>query len=826
MDQRKMRLLATSAVLVCLSSPFAVAQDTSAEAGDPQAASESAENAQPAETNRRLGTVTVTARKTEESLQSTPVAVTAQSGDDLLKAQVTQVDQLQYTVPGLIIQPATAQPGSAAFSLRGQSSPDGLIAIDQAVGSYFDGVYVARSSGGLFNLVDIERVEVLRGPQGTLFGRNTTGGAVNVMSQRPTGDFEGMIRSRVGNYNAREITSVLNVPIKGDEIALRGVFQHSKRDGYGHNATFDEEVGSDEVHFFRGTALFAPDEAPWELSIRADYTDRETGGELIGLKSFTETPTNQALIALCNGNIQFAPVEQGGGPNGLVQLQPQCPFQGPPDETLANYALENGGTGDFYTVYNSMSGIYGNAETGGVSATFDLELAENLDFKSITAWRGISTESLSDNDGTPYAFTGGISREDGNFIEQTQWSQEVQLTGDALDDRLNFILGAFYFTESGKDRSKSYAVFPLSAALSYVDATVENKSYALFGQATYKITDTINFTGGLRYTEDDRYIRRRNRNETPGNSGNFTCAMDAASLDEPGICRATNELTFDYISYTAGFDWQASENVFLYAKTSRGHRSGGFNTRAVTAGPSLSFEPEEVTDYEVGAKLDMLSNTLRLNLAAFLTDYQNVQRNVPVVTPGANTLTSGNQNAATAEIRGLEAELIWAPTDNLTLGASGTLMDPEYTEFSIPVGVDEAGDPIVVDVSDTPFLYAPKESFTLSADYDVPLDRKRLNFHVDYAYRSDTYGVGPLVGEGLFGGANPDTNKIDAYGILNGQISLTFDDPSVELAFYARNILEKEYIQRILALEDTPLGISSYLPGDPRTYGVSLTWNF
>ena len=753
-----------------------------------------------------IGEIVVTARRVSENLQTTPVAVTATTGEMLTRAQVNTVDQLQSIAPGLVIQPAVAQPGSASFALRGQSSPDGLIAVDQSVGSYVDGVYVARSSGGLFNFVDIERVEVLRGPQGTLFGRNTTGGAINIVTKAPTGQYEGMVRARAGNYNAQEYTGVLNVPIVGDQLAIRGVFQHTEHSGYGRNLAFNQSVGSDNTNFMRGSLRVAPTGARWRATISGDYTDRKTGGELIGLKSYTATPQNTALVALCSG------------PNAAAA----CPYKGPAGDSLARYAVDVVGKDHFYDVYSSNPGMYGAAKTGGVSATLEADITDDIQVKSISAWRTVKTASLSDNDGTPYLFTGAYLPADGNFINQKQVTEELQLTGKAFDSRLNWIVGAFYFTEKGRDTAKAYSLFPLSAALNYNDAFVKNDSYAVYGQATYKITDTIRFTGGLRETVDKRFITRFNRTETPGNSGNFRCSMAANTLDPGTFCAASNHKRYHYLSYTAGVDWEATRGVFLYLKTSRANRSGGFNTRAITGGPAVGFDPERVTDYEAGAKLDLFERRVRLNTAVFYTDYKNVQRNVPVVVPGSNTLTSGIQNAATAKIKGLESELTVLPFTGLQLGAAVTLLDPKYTKFTIPTTPTTPP----LDVSKTPFIYTPKTSYTLTADYTTPVGIGDLNLHADYAHRSASYGVGPLIGAGLPGALKPNTNRIPPYGILNGQIALRMQEDRLELAVYGRNLTKTKYFQRLLALEDTALGTTSYLPGDPRTYGVSLTYKF
>ena len=779
----------------------------------------------------KIDTIVVTARKTNENLQTTPVAVTAVSSVTLDRAQVNNVNQLQNIAPGLVVYPATAQPGSAQFSLRGQGQNDGLIAVDQSVGAYVDGVYVARSSGALFNFVDIGRVEVLRGPQGTLFGRNTTGGSINVITKAPTDKFEGMVRGRYGNYNAFEATGVVNIPIAASNGGLRIAAQHTEHGGYGRNVQFNQAVGGDKTDFIRGTLKIANDANNLSLAIQGDYTDRKTSGEMVGLKRYTATGTQGLLVGVCNGS----PV------GAAAAARPLCPVQTAAGDSLAKYAVDVIGTDKFFDFYNSMPNIYGNAKAGGVSGTLNWDVNENTAVKSITAYRKIDTASLSDNDGTPYVFTGGLLPIDGNFINQSQVSQELQLTGKAFDKKLSYIFGAFYFNENGLDRSKSYSVVPLSLALSYVDATVRNKSYAVYGQATYNLTDTVRFTGGLRYTWDKRSIIRRNRSETPGNGGAFTCAMAANTLDASGytlpngsVCQVTSKADYSYLSYTAGLDWQASPDLFFYAKTSRAYRAGGFNTRAVTGGSSVSFSPERVTDYEVGAKVDFLDRHARLNVAAFYTDYSNVQRNVPVVVPGSATLTSGVQNAAAATIKGLEAELTIKPVDHLTLGASATLLDPKFKTFAVPV-TTLSGGTAIADASATPYTYTPKTSFVLSADYEVPTSFGSVNVHADYAYRGTNYSQGPLVYAGVagangyaasFGFGNPDTAKIPAYGIVNGQISFKLNKPDLEVAIYGRNILQKKYFQRLLALEDTALGFTSYLPGDPRTFGATVTFHY
>lgn len=755
--------------------------------------------------------IVVTARKTSESLQSTPVAVTVPTGDTLDKAQVNGIESLPNLVPGIVVQPSTGQPASAFIGIRGQSSSDALLALDQAVGQYFDGVYIARSSGALFNFVDVERVEVLRGAQGTLFGRNTTGGAVSIISNKPTGDFGGSVRVRYGNYDTWETTGVLNLPIQGDEIAVRLVGQHVQSDGYGRNLSFDTPLGGDNVDFLRGTLLIAPEGTGLTVTVVGDYTNRNGQGQITGLKSYNRNPTTganqngtaQAVLAACSG----------ATPN------PLCPVKGPvAGDSYGNYAVSVQGKDNFYDVALSMI-PFSKATSWGVGVTTEYEISSSTALKSITAWRGVDTESLSDNDGTPYVLTGGLRPGDGNIIDQSQFSQELQLSTQAFDDRLQLILGAFYFTERGTDLSKSFSAFPLGTRrLGYNDGDIANKSYAGFGQFNFNITPELRFTGGLRYTEDKRSILSRNRQEntdpvTGIPNGTFVCSL----IVDPGApCEKFTKATFDYWSYTAGFDWRPNDNVFLYLKTSKASRAGGFNPRATGTTP-LVFNPETVVDYEFGFKLDLLDRRLRLNTAIFQTNYDDIQRTVPAIVNGV--LSNSIVNAATARIRGIETELTVQPVDDLQLGVSATFLDPKFKDFTIPLSLT-----VFQDVTDTPYSFAPKSSYSVYADYTVPMSAGELNLRADYSWRSKQYTTGPLIGPG-YQEQFKDTAKIPAYGLLNGQIAYRFENPKLEVAIYGQNLTQKKYFARLLAIENS-LGVTGYSPGMPRTYGVRLTYKF
>ena len=761
--------------------------------------------------------ILVVARKTEESLQTVPVAVSAYSGDTLEKQSVVNITQLQTTTPNLNFSSAVAQPGSATVFIRGQGSTDGLIAIDQAVGVYVNGVYSARSTGGAFDMVDVQRVEVLRGPQGTLFGRNTTGGAINIIPNEPTDEFDAMARFDYGNYDTFLARGMVNVPM-GDALAARVVYQHREHSGYGRNLTLDRELGDANSDYFRLTFKLEPPGSRFKALLSADYTNYTNKGELVGLKSVAigaPTSPQQLLVGLCNGT---APVP------ALNALQPFCPLQSP--GTLESYVYGQNGNDNIHQVRNATPS-FGKSKTFGGSGIFEYEISDAAVLKSTSAWRGVNLDALSDNDGTPFLFTGGLGPSSGNVISQDQFSQELQLSGKT--GRLQYILGGFYFVENGSDGSRSASLFPLSPTIGIVDGEIRNKSLAGFGQVIFEVVDGVRFTGGLRYTEDTRRLVSRNRDQ------NFFTGVITSSIpdfldgDAGDPFRATFKRKFNYWSYLASADWQAASNVFLYVKTSRSQRSGGFNTRAVVGGnPPVSFSPEEVTDYEAGAKIDLFDRHVRLNLAAFNSDVKNVQRNLIGV--AGTRLVSGVANAASARIRGLEGELTVIPFDGLTLGANIGITDAKYKSFIN--SLDNT------DWRAAAFPYTPKYTFGLTGDYEYEFaGAGTLRLRADYGWRSKQYASPAQLAASDRVGLTPDqiaagnkalqdTAKIPSYGILNARIAFELENPDLEFAVYALNLTKKDYFTRLLALENTPFGLTSYTPGDPRTYGVSVTWRY
>jgi iron complex outermembrane receptor protein len=551
-------------------------------------------------------------------------------------------------------------------------------------------------------------------------------------------------------------------------------------------------------------------------------SDFENGGELVGLRSLAPQalPSGRDfLVAVCNAAVTgpaaplFNPRQALCSPAARGPLS-QFVYNGP------------GGTTDFYDVRHNVRS-YGSSESRGISGIVDYEISDAARIKSTTAWRTVLLDAHSDNDGTPYHFTGGFDGFFSNRIDQKQFSQELQLSGDV--GPVDYILGGFYFVENGRDVSRSGSLFPLSLAIGFNDGDIRNRSIAGYGQLIYNVTDALRLTGGLRYTEDRRRLFSRNRNQD-FLTGVQTSALPAAVRDgDPNDpFRATFSRTFNYWSWLASIDYQATDDLFFYAKASRSQRSGGFNTRITAAiAPPISFRPEVITDYEIGAKLDLLDRRVRFNVAAFHDTIDDVQRNIIGVV--GTTLISGIDNAAKARIQGIEAELTVAPIDGLTLRANGGMTDAKYKSFINSIDF--------ADYSDSKFPYTPKYTWSISGDFEQPVGPGSIRLHADYGWRSKQFSTALALGAQQRVGLTQDqieagnralqnTGRINSYGILNARIGFQFDNPDLEIAAYVQNATKEKYITRLLALEATPFGLTSYLPGDPRTYGVSATYKF
>lgn len=782
-----------------------------------------------------LGEIIVTARRVEENLQDVPVAVTAFSATDLENQNVQRVQDLANFTPGLAIRPGQSTPSAVTITLRGQVQTDILATLDPSVGTYVDGVYWARAYGLNSDILDVSSVQVLKGPQGTLFGRNTTGGALLINTNDPdlknTG---GKLSVGYGRFNELAVTAVSNFVIVDDKISLRLAGQRFERDGYTTNTTaattalagnsvvkrsflgsqLGRKLDNRDRWNFRGKLLIKPTER-LSLLFSTEYFDlEETPSRQIvfaapafnaGLASPTNpTPNSTFSVSATAGT--FVGIVTGNAPAaatapGLATLNAQAAQLAANPRTAAN---------------NEISYALARTYTYGFTGTLDTDWGE---IKLIASKRTVSAAAGLDLEGSSFAvhFTEGQQK-------LRQKSIELQFTGKAFDNAVDFAAGGFAFKESGFDQSISITVPALNPATSQFSGLINNDSIGVYGQASWHLTDALTFTGGLRYSVDDKGLETRNNNFLR-TTGLTVCSIiplapfnAGGNVVQPTQCAVRRRDDFGGISYTAGLDYKLNDDVLVYAKTAKGFRSGGQNLRAPNTAAFLPFKPETAYSYEVGFKGQFFDDRVRFNAAAYLTDVKNIQRSTliatapipPATVPGTATILG---NAGKARFKGVEAELTAVVAEGLRISATGALVDPKYIRFA-----DLSGDR-----SFERFTGVAKKQFSLAADYSTEIGSSKLKLHADYSWR----GKVPTAEYNF--PANPsnklivDATTAPSLGLIGARAAVEFGG-NYEVAAFARNIGNKRDFINILLV--APLGYNTGVRQEPTTYGISGTVKF
>jgi iron complex outermembrane receptor protein len=778
-----------------------------------------------------LEDIVVTARRVAENLQDVPVAVTVLTSADLEKRSVVRLQDIASFTPGLYMRSGSSTPAAITLGLRGQFQNDVLATLDPSAGTYVDGVYWARAYGLNANMLDIASIQVLKGPQGTLFGRNTTGGALLIKSNDPKlGEFSGRLSASYGRFNEFEPTAVVNVPL-GDKVAIRLAGKRYRRDGYTTNSV---PAGAASV-VTPVTQAVAERPVTGNLNgLKLDNRDRWQGRAKILVQ-----PTETLRLI---GSAEYFRMHERAPARSLTY--PVQAFTGAnPTYNTANSAavfvgLLSGATpatagatglgilqaeaarlnGDpTITANNEIPYAFAKTQTYGLNAALETGWGE---IQLITGYRKIKSYAGFDLDGTafPIHFTEGQQ-------ELNQKSAEVQFTGKALNDRLDFVVGAFVFKEKGYDQSISIALPTLNPVTNHFYGIVDHDSIGMYGQGTFSITDQIAFTGGLRYSVDDKGLETRNNNFNRNNGTTICSVVVRPAYDAGGEvvgapeCAYQRRDSFSGISYTAGIDYKPNDDILLYAKTAKGFRSGGQNLRAPSTAAFLPFKPEVAYAYEIGFKGEFLDRRLRVNLAAYTTDVKGIQRSTlvsvppipPATVPGSATLLG---NAGKVRIRGVEAEVTARLFEGFTLQVSGALVDPKYIEYA-----DLSGDR-----SFERFSGVAEEQFSIGADYTTALSPDaEINLHVDYDWRGDV----PL--DIYYYEPNPRNAEIvaattgEAYGMVNARASVRLAD-RYEFGVFGRNLTnERPFTQNQPVL---PLGYISATRQEPRTYGVTASVEF
>ena len=751
--------------------------------------------------------IVVTARRREESLQEAPVAISAFSAETLQDRQIQQTSDLERITPSLQFKPAGQLSGNSASSvvfIRGVGQLDPTAAVDPGVGIYIDEVYVGRAVGGTIDFGDIESVEVLRGPQGTLFGRNTIGGAILVQTREPEfNEFSARGRFRVGEYDLVEGFAALNLPIS-DTIAARVSGGFRNRDGYVIRAFDGLDLGNEDSVTVNGALRFEPS-PDFELQLRADYTKRDENGAPFVFAGINENAPVAAIVSVAAGcpgaTIPFAPLQPGdprfGAPNVPLIDDARCAndFQ-----NLGNFV--NGGTAD----------VLSTSEVWGVSGTATLDISDSVLLKSITAFRSTESRGIRDADNTPFLL---ITTDVGS--ESEQFSQELQVQYDG--GPLNGILGVYYFDEDTNERATVPLSFPPSPPVigSILNggpgsrdlqvSQLETRSWAVFGEASYEITDALEISGGLRYTEDRKTFQGTVLNLFPATLPDPDPLPDTAIPDGGPlfIYPTPNEETFSALTGSASIAYEVAPWLNTYLSYSRSFKSGGFNTRYNAPPPGFEpvpFDEETVDSYEVGAKIE--AGDFRLNLAAFQADYGNIQL---VFRQGVVPLLF---NAGEARIRGFEAEASYRPFDDgLFIDAGMSILDDEILSITEVPGATATVQP----GDELPLTPSFQGNFAVGYNFEIG-DGYVVTPQFDGSYTSDVVFIT---------GSVPEIEQ-EGYFVANASIQVEIND-RFEVQAGVINLFDKEYLIQGNASLGT-LGYAEKIYARPQNWYLQVSAEF
>ncbi len=723
----------------------------------------------------------MTARRRSERLQTVPIAVTSLSGRELTKQNAQVLSQIALTVPSLQIKEGPGSSDAPILAIRGQVQNDTVATLDPSVGIYVDDIYWARASGANATLADISTAEVLRGPQGTLFGRNTTGGALNIHTTEPSlTTYSGLASVTIGDYGERDGTVAFGGPIVPDKLGIRVVVDHQGNDGYASSATTGQRLESLDATTVRVKLLAQPIEP---LQIRVSY---ENYGEF-------GTPSPAELDYL-----------QPGGDAALYGKYYPLLFQGKPPGNLAQYLY----TDPHIDYAGTKQAADARTQTASIRASYDFDFGT---LKVIEGYRKVSTLLDVDLAGVPIPLLYATLP---NVGEQN--STEVQFTGRALADRLTYTLGYFFFEESGHEDSNSVALAGLNPANpSLIRGDFANRSQAGYGQGTYKITDKLSFTAGLRFSVDHKDLISHNAEYL---NGAFYCTVPAhVGNPSTASCNqgfAANSSSTDFL---VSADYKITPDLLGYAKISSGYRAGGDNLRgSITPESFASFAPETVVSYETGLKSEFLQHRLRLNLAGYYEDYSNIQRSIIITVPGAGEATVV-ENAAKGYVYGGEAEAQYIIVDGLRVGGTLSLTQAYYSKY-----LDAQGSHV-----GEPYPYTPKVQTSATVDYTRAVPFGTVNLHGDFAWQTDEFLYPGFAGSNFpLAAAITSSLRQRDFGILNLRASYTLDRYNIEFALFGRNVTNVDYRATAIDFANAGLGLNTALYGPPATYGGQITYRF
>lgn len=783
-----------------------------------------------------LEEVVVTARRREERLQDVPISISALDAPAMEQLKIERPEDLQGQVSSFMVQGASKD--QMQMGLRGQFVNDTLGTTDAPVNVYFNEALVSRPMGTNQSMYDLAQVQVLKGVQGTLFGRNSTGGALILKPATPGDQFEASVRGTYGNYNHMELQGMVNVPL-GDTLAVRVAAKTFSRDGFAKNISTGQELEDKDLDSWRVSLLWRPTEAIDSLTIYDHFKQDASSQNAFTLHAVNPSAPaiagyNRLALASLSPALQaLFPTLAGAFPGTMQALLAEQQRRDNPMNMRSEIG-QGRPNEDFLGEFGSQAENWGVQNV--TSVAFD-----GFTLKNIAAYREMDVSGVNDLDGSD---AGLIASFQGGAYDL--FSEELQALGTALDGKLDWVAGLYYMNEKGDDFGDSnqfnaltvegtrlgtfQALFNgtnLSAALAAANAAaaaaskkgitsgdVENTSMAAYTGLTYRFNDTWTLAGGLRYTEDERTYVATSRTEFV-NTGVVRCdflveqsngTFAPLPIDQ---CDPEASKTFSKLTYDGTLTYNFSTDAMMYGAYRRGYRSGGFNGRARSFEALVPYDPEQVDEFEVGFKSDfeLGDAPARLNGAVFYQDYADIQRQT-AVNLGSNTIATVIQNAASGSIYGGELEFEVRPADFISLSMFYSYVDGKYDEYVDPgTGAD---------LSDEWLVFAPKTMLGATLNLYTPMGQLgelawTLNTSIQSSQHLDDRDTA-LDQEG--------------YQLINASVNWAqIAGTNLELRLWGRNLTDQKYKVGGVGILDVA-GFSSALWGAPRTYGIDLTYRF
>jgi iron complex outermembrane receptor protein len=779
-----------------------------------------------------LDTIVVTAERRATNLQDTPLSVVAMTEEMVAAKGIEDLQDLAVFTPNLSITASRGNGNNTPnFTIRGISGGGGATG-ERGVGLYIDGVYVPRTSGSVLRVLDIDRIEVLRGPQGTLFGRNSTGGAIRIFSRQPDDEFDAYVRGTVGNFDRMDVVGMLNVPL-ADTLSLRMQGAYMTEDGYVTRGP--QELGSTEDVIGRAVLRWEPS-AGGSATLAFLYSDSKADGTPLVFREFDMQPGIEGVIQGNYGDWINDSFKAAGQAPLAAYNDPRIvtgdPFRAP-DLCLLD---------DFNPDYDDACRQFNNNKYWQADLATETPLGDNVTLSTVTGVSKLDHEGVSD-----YQLLGMEYRRDD--VESEVLYSELQLSTTLFADAVDFITGGNYFFESSQAPNyvinrRGTSVYPANPGtppnadaglFRTADTFTRQKSdsIGIFANATWHITPSLDLTGGLRYSHDHKdYMQRRYAEFLPsGAPGAFRTA--------PGTTSTTvrDDASFEQIDYRATIDYDITHDIMAYATVSKAYKAGtySYTIQSWTAANNATGEnqsaviepipPEEVQNFEVGSRMMLFGNRVRFNPTLFYMKYTNRQaaRQVACAPPGVgscpqvgfsiNVVDSGD-----VDIWGGELDMQIAVTDEFTIDASGAILD-----YEIKDPVANSGPNLFPD--------APSPSFNIGATYNADFGVGPTTFNLNYAYVGEQETHPTAVGDSAF--------RMEDYGIVNARIRWVPNDGAFSLTLFANNLLDETYAtyaQRFGGgFWDAGSGVGPAAPprsalgqvmGRPREVGLTVQYDF